>query len=111
MENTIVILFFIFLFAGKRKLSLSNTAILLILLFLLLHIYGARMAYTKNELAEYFKNRLYLDHNPNDRIVHFSFGFLLLFPFIAIIKKTIKHRYWINFIVYQYVYFIPCQHF
>ncbi len=42
-------------------------------------LYGARMAYTQNELGEFLKITFHLSRNPYDRIVHFSFGFLMIY--------------------------------
>jgi putative membrane protein len=38
------------------------------------------MAYTHNEMGEFLKNTFQLSRNPYDRIVHFSFGFLMAYP-------------------------------
>ena len=80
MENILVILFCMVLFFSQKKFIFSNTSIVFIFLFLLLHLYGARMAYTHNELGEFFRDLFQLSRNPYDRIVHFSFGFLMTYP-------------------------------
>jgi len=87
IENILVFLFFGWLFTMRKKIKFTDGAMVCILLFLTLHIYGARMAYTHNELGEYLKNRFHLWRNPYDRIVHFSFGFLLLYPFNELLSK------------------------
>ena len=38
------------------------------------------MAYTQNELGEFLKHTFKLSRNPYNRIVHFSFGFLMIYP-------------------------------
>ncbi|HEY6506227.1 MAG TPA: DUF2238 domain-containing protein, partial [Chitinophagaceae bacterium] len=45
------------------------------------HLYGAFYAYTQNELGSWLQNRFHLWRNPYDRIVHFSFGFFMAYPF------------------------------
>jgi putative membrane protein len=55
-------------------------------------VYGAKMAYTKNEFGAFLQNTYHLQRNPYDRIVHFSFGFLLLFPFIELLKKRLANK-------------------
>ncbi len=89
IENILVILFFIGLFISRKKIILSETSLVFIFLFLLLHIYGARMAYTQNELGEFLQNSFSLRRNPYDRVVHFSFGFLLLYPFVDLLSGSL----------------------
>ena len=80
LENILVLIFCSVLLFTQKKFIFSNTSLVFIFLFLLLHLYGARMAYTHNELGEFFKSSFQLSRNPYDRIVHFSFGFLLVYP-------------------------------
>jgi putative membrane protein len=80
MENILVILFFGLLLMRQNKFAFSNPALAFIFVYLILHLYGARMAYTHDELGEYLKTQFHLLRNPYDRIVHFSFGFLLMYP-------------------------------
>jgi putative membrane protein len=46
-------------------------------------------AYTKNPIGEYFQNTYHLVRNPYDRIVHFSFGFLLAYPLYDSLKTKL----------------------
>ncbi len=87
IENILVILFFAGTFCARKKFSFSNTAIVFICLFLLLHLYGAEGAYTHNQFGEFLKHRFQLQRNPYDRIVHFSFGFLMMYPIMEILKR------------------------
>jgi len=47
----------------------------------MLHLYGAFYAYTQNALGSWLQNRFHLWRNPYDRIVHFSFGLFMAYPF------------------------------
>ena len=80
MENILVLFFCATLFVTQKRFLFSNTSLVFIFLFLLLHLYGARMAYTHNELGQFLKSIFELSRNPYDRIVHFSFGFLMIYP-------------------------------
>ena len=80
IENILVLIFCVAIFLGQKKFIFSNTSVIFIFLFLLLHLYGAQMAYTQNELGEFFESAFQLSRNPYDRIVHFSFGFLMIYP-------------------------------
>lgn len=92
IENILVILFIVLLFLGRKKLKFSNGALFLIFAFLFLHVYGAKMAYTKNEFGAFLQHTYNLQRNPYDRIVHFSFGFLLLYPFVEILKTRLPNK-------------------
>ena len=85
IENILVFIFLIGLFAAQKKFIFSDVSLLFIFTFLLLHIYGAKMAYTLNEMGEFLRNSFHLARNPYDRIVHFSFGFLMAYPFIDLL--------------------------
>jgi putative membrane protein len=80
LENTLVILFGIFLFLLYRKYQFSDLSYLLITVYLLLHIYGAMYTYANNPLGFWLKDVFHAKRNFYDRIVHFSFGFLLAYP-------------------------------
>ena len=92
IENILVIIFLVYMFFTRKKIQFTNTAFVFIFLFLLLHVYGAKMAYTKNEFGVFLQNKFHLWRNPYDRIVHFSFGFLLLYPFVEIVKKKFADK-------------------
>lgn len=93
LENILVIAFFIWLMATQKKFRFSNTSLLFIFLFLLFHIYGAQLAYTKNTLGEFFKHKWHLQRNPYDRIVHFNFGFLMAYPIMDYLNSKYKTPY------------------
>ena len=82
IENILVFGFFFLIFFAQRKYVFSNTSLVFLFLFLALHIYGAQGAYTQNQFGEWLQAELQLSRNPYDRIVHFSFGFLLAYPLI-----------------------------
>jgi putative membrane protein len=92
LENILVFIFIISLFAAQKKFIFSDVSLLFIFAFLLLHIYGAKMAYTLNEMGEFLRSSFHLARNPYDRIVHFSFGFLMAYPFIDLLynKFSVK---------------------
>jgi putative membrane protein len=97
IENILVFIF-IFTFAITHKRFLfSDVSIIFLFLFLLVHIYGAQAAYTHNALGEFFRNTWQLKRNPYDRIVHFSFGFLLAYPAIDLLyNKFAVPQKWVG---------------
>jgi putative membrane protein len=95
IENILVFIYALYAITTYRNFIFSNTSYLCIFLFLLLHTYGAMYAYTQNPIGEYFQNNYHLKRNPYDRVVHFSFGFLLAYPLYDILKnKLLVKRKW-----------------
>jgi putative membrane protein len=80
LENILVVICLALFGMAYNKLKLSDTSLICIFLFVMLHLYGACYAYTQNPLGEWLQNTYNLWRNPYDRIVHFSFGFLLAYP-------------------------------
>jgi len=56
----------------------------------LLHLYGAFYAYTQNALGALLQSKFELWRNPYDRIVHFSFGLFMAYPFRELLLNKFK---------------------
>lgn len=90
LENYLVFIFVPIIFITGRYFKLSNASYTLITIFMILHVLGSHYTYEHvpfgNMLGEWFGT----DRNMYDRLVHFSFGFLLAYPiremFIRITK-------------------------
>lgn len=88
LENALVFLFVVFFFLTYKRFPLSRISITLIFLFLCLHELGAHYTYSKVPYNEWtqsiFGNSLNSvfgwERNHFDRLVHFSYGFLLAYP-------------------------------
>jgi putative membrane protein len=80
LENALTVLFVVFLFATFKKYQFSDLTYLLICVYLCLHIYGAKYTYAENPFGYWLKDYFNTSRNHYDRIVHFSFGFLLAYP-------------------------------
>jgi putative membrane protein len=63
-----------------RYFRLSNLSYTLITLFLILHIIGAHYTYEKVPFGGVVSAAFGAERNHYDRLVHFSFGFLLAYP-------------------------------
>jgi len=55
-----------------------------------LHLYGAFYAYTQNALGAWLQSTFELWRNPYDRIVHFSFGLFMAYPFRELLLNKFK---------------------
>ena len=80
LENTLTALLIIFLITTFRKYQFSDMTYLLICIYLGLHVYGAQYTYAENPFGYWLKDYFQMSRNHYDRIVHFSFGFLLAYP-------------------------------
>ena len=80
MENVLTILFLIFLVTTFQRFQFSDLTYLLICVYLCLHVYGSKYTYADNPFGYWLQDVFHSQRNHYDRIVHFSFGFLLAYP-------------------------------
>jgi len=80
LENILVVIFIAALAFTHRRLQLSNSSYLFIVLFLLLHRVGSHYTYAKMPLGLWAKDFFGFSRNHFDRVAHFGFGFVLAFP-------------------------------
>ena len=85
LENVLVFLFLGYLGYAYRKRQFSDLSYLLLFVYLCLHVYGAMHTYAENPFGYWLMETFDLGRNHYDRIVHFSFGFLLAYPMREII--------------------------
>ena len=101
LENVLTVIFIIALMLSYRSFSLSATSYTFIFLFLLLHETGAHFTYAKVPYNTFFLEifgfdldaLLGFERNQFDRLVHFLYGVLLVYPIYEIFKKytQLKH--------------------
>jgi putative membrane protein len=95
LENLVVFAFVGLLAATHRRFAFSNFSYLLIALFLALHAWGAHHTYSLNPFGFWLQDALGLTRNHYDRIVHFAFGLLLIYPVREIARRTLHlHGAW-----------------
>ncbi|WP_310378054.1 DUF2238 domain-containing protein [Flavobacterium sp.] len=95
LENTLVFIFLIFLIFTYIKYKFSDLSYLLICVYLCLHVYGSKYTYAENPFGYWLKDELNLSRNHYDRIVHFSFGFLLAYPMREMFLKWLNFPKWV----------------
>lgn len=81
IENLLVVICLSILVLSRKWHRFSDLSYLCIFLFVMLHLYGAFYAYTQNAFGSWLQDKFHLWRNPYDRIVHFSFGFFMAYPF------------------------------
>jgi len=88
LENYLVFVLWVGLFISIKKYPLSNLSYFLLILFLILHSFGAHYGYTQvplgTTLSEFFNSAR---PNSYDRLVHCSFGLLLTYPLFEFLKR------------------------
>ena len=80
IENLLVFVAVPVLALTYRRAPLSDTSYLLLAAFLILHAIGAHYTYAKVPIGDWMKEMLGFERNHFDRLVHSSFGLLLLVP-------------------------------
>jgi putative membrane protein len=95
LENTLVFLFIGFLIFSYKKFQFSDVSYLLICVYLCLHVYGSKYTYAENPFGYWLKDYFELSRNHYDRIVHFSFGFLLAYPMREMFLKWLNFPAWV----------------
>ena len=92
LENLLVFATASVLLPTYRNFQLSNLSYGLILLFLALHAIGAHFTYAKVPIGFWLRDLLHLQRNHFDRVIHFGFGFLLLYPMYEFLERCAGAR-------------------
>lgn len=95
LENALVFLFIGFLVLTHKRFQFSDLSCLLICLYLCLHVYGSKYTYAENPLGYWLMEQLDWSRNHYDRMVHFSFGFLLAYPMRELFLRWLKFPRWV----------------
>jgi len=99
LENTLTFIFLFFLISTFKKFQFSDVSYLLICVYLCLHVYGSKYTYAENPFGYWLKDQFHLQRNHYDRIVHFSFGFLLAYPMREMFLKWLKYPSWVAWLL------------
>ena len=87
LENLLVFVYSALLVATYRRFRFSNLSYTLFTMFLSLHLVGAHYTYSETPLGFWLQVLFDLERNQYDRIVHFSFGLLIAYPFREILVR------------------------
>ncbi|MCU0417706.1 MAG: DUF2238 domain-containing protein [Cytophagaceae bacterium] len=91
LENTLTFLFLLFLVLTYKRYMFSDLTYLLITVYLSLHVYGSKYTYAENPFGYWLQEVLHTSRNHYDRIVHFSFGFLLAYPMRELFLRWLRY--------------------
>ncbi|MCU0421815.1 MAG: DUF2238 domain-containing protein [Bacteroidia bacterium] len=98
-ENALTIIFLAGLTLTYPKFKFSDLSYTMIFIYIMLHIYGAMYTYAENPFGYWLKDLLSLQRNQYDRIVHFSFGFLLAYPMRDYFKNWFDWPVWVCWVL------------
>lgn len=99
MENVLVIIFLLTLSWTYNRFKFSNLTYLFICVYLMLHVYGAKYTYAENPFGYWLQDQFHTSRNHYDRIVHFSFGFLLAYPMRDLFKNYFEFPVWVCWVL------------
>lgn len=80
LENLLTIVTVITLLLTYRRFPLSDLSYVFIFIFLCLHALGGHYTYSEVPLGFWLKDLFDLSRNHYDRLVHFCFGLLIVYP-------------------------------
>lgn len=88
LENLLVVVYGVLLLLTYRRFPFSNLSYGLFTLFITLHLIGAHYTYSETPLGFWLQDWLCLERNHYDRLVHFSYGLLIAYPFREILLRA-----------------------
>src|ERR1051325_7967061 len=88
LENILVFVTAAVLVFSYRRFQFSNASYVLIILFLALHTIGAHYTYAKVPAGFWIQNLFHFNRNHFDRIIHFAFGLLLIYPLQELLHRV-----------------------
>ena len=92
LENLLVFLYGGLLIATYRRFAFSDLSYGLFGIFLSLHLLGAHYTYAETPFGFWLQDAADLSRNHYDRIVHFSFGLLVGYPFRELLLHAVGVR-------------------
>jgi putative membrane protein len=90
LENLLIFISVGVLALTYRRFQFSNVSYALILIFLAFHTIGAHYTYAKVPAGFWMQHWLHLSRNHYDRVIHFGFGFLLLYPMTEVFVRSAR---------------------
>lgn len=99
VENVLTLVFIGGLVWSHKRFRFSDLSYALMFVYIMLHIYGAMYTYAENPFGYWLKDVFHGERNQYDRIVHFSFGFLLAYPMRDYFKNHFHWPAWVCWVL------------
>ena len=90
LENYLVFVFVPIILLISRYFKLSDLSYTLLTLFFILHVVGSHYTYAEVPFGYTLQEFIGANRNMYDRLVHFSFGFLLAYPIREFFMRIVK---------------------
>jgi len=104
LENVLVFIFVPIVYLLGKYFKLSLLSYTLITIFMILHVIGSHYTYEKTPFGDTLAFWLGSDRNMYDRLVHFSFGFLLAYPIREMCIRVGKMKgFWGYFVPFMII--------
>ena len=87
LENLLALSAVAILLSTYRRFQFSTVSYVLITAFLTLHAIGAHYTYAEVPFGFWLQHSFGLSRNPFDRLVHFAYGFLLVYPLRDLLSR------------------------
>ncbi|HEY4522180.1 MAG TPA: DUF2238 domain-containing protein [Candidatus Paceibacterota bacterium] len=99
LENLLVFIFIPILIITARYFKLSDASYTFITFFLIMHVIGSNWTYGEVPFGFQLGEWLGTDRNMYDRLLHFSFGFLMAYPIREMFMRVTDTRgFWTYYI-------------
>ncbi len=92
LENYLVFIFVPVILISAWYFKLSNVSYTLLTAFMCLHVIGSHYTYAEVPFGYILQDWFNADRNMYDRVVHFSFGFLLAYPIREVFMRISKAK-------------------
>ncbi len=92
LENYLVFIFVPLLLIFSYFFRLSNVSYTVITIFMILHVIGSHYTYAETPFGYVLQDWFSSSRNMYDRLVHFSFGFLLAYPIREVFMRIVNVR-------------------
>jgi putative membrane protein len=104
IENYLTIPFLVLIYWLHRWFRFSDLSYGVMFVYMMLHIYGSHYTYAEVPFGDWMEYVSGLARNHYDRIVHFSFGFLLAYPIREVVLRVTGARgFWGLYIPIEFV--------
>ncbi|MEK7554804.1 MAG: DUF2238 domain-containing protein [Patescibacteria group bacterium] len=92
LENYLVFIFVPLILISGRYFKLSSVSYTLLTIFMMLHVVGSHYTYAEVPFGFTLEDWFGADRNMYDRLVHFSFGFLLAYPIREVFVRITRAK-------------------
>ncbi len=99
LENLLALAAVVVLLVSHRWFEFTTPSYILITGFLTLHAIGAHYTYAEVPFGHWLQRTFDLTRNPFDRLVHFSYGLLLVYPLRELLVRLAGVRgFWADYL-------------